>query len=326
MLTKIVTGDSGAGVDARRRMVTVGMPVRDCERTVSAAIRSILWQSYSNWELLILDDGSTDRTLEIVERFQDSRIRIVTDGASKGLSARLNQAISLGRGEYFARMDGDDISYPERLERQILFLRGHPEIDLLGAGILVFRDEGQALGTRVILENHEEICRRPSAGFYLPHPTWMGRTAWFRRHLYRAQAVRMEDQDLMLRAHRTSRFANLPEILLGYREDSFSLRKALAGRYHFMSLLAFDGGQIGIGPLAAWSGIARHALKAGTEIFAAGTGLTYRVLGHRAVPVSTEQLARWRNVYGGLMRPEAEAFKPIPFSSSPASETSMARS
>jgi glycosyltransferase involved in cell wall biosynthesis len=103
-------------------LVSVGMPVRNCGKTLRAAIRSILWQTYPRWELLILDDASTDKTVEIARSFDDSRIKVLVDGVRRGLPARLNEAIFQSNGQYLARMDGDDVAYPERLERQIRFL------------------------------------------------------------------------------------------------------------------------------------------------------------------------------------------------------------
>lgn len=281
-------------------LVSVGMPVRNCGKTLSAAIRSILWQTYPHWELLILDDGSTDKTVEIARSFDDSRIRVLVDGVRRGLPARLNEAIAQSKGEYLARMDGDDVAYPERLERQIRFLEGHPDVDLLGAGILVFRGEGQPMGTRAILLTHAEICRRPWAGFYLPHSTWMAKTAWIREYRYRPQAVRLEDQDLMLRAYQHSNFASLSEILLAYREDSFSVRKALTTRYQFVKLLAREPLICGNNRLLAWRGIVGHILKAMVEVVAVATGLTYRILWHRAKPVDQPALSRWQQLWSEL--------------------------
>lgn len=281
-------------------LVSVGMPVFNCERTLAIAIRSILQQTYENWELLLIDDGSTDGTLKIAREFKDARIRVLSDGSHQGLSARLNQAISLSAGEYFARMDGDDLSYPSRFERQVRHLQDHSEVDLLATGILVFKGHGQALGTRAIRERHDGICRRPWAGFYLPHPTWMGKTTWFRKHFYRNKAVRMEDQDLMLRTYKTSRFASLPDILLGYREDSFCLRKSLSGRFHFIKLLAGDSVLQSNGRILACRGVAEHSLKALVEVLAVKTGMTYRILRHRALPVNKDELAQWRQVWSAL--------------------------
>jgi len=286
------------------------MPVRNCEPTLEIAIRSIQRQTYKDWELLLMDDGSTDKTVEIARSFRDSRINVISDGVRRGLPARLNEAISLSTGKYFARMDGDDVAYPERLASQIQYLKDHSEVDLLGAGILVFKGDGCARGTRTVWRTHEGICRRPWAGFYLPHPTWMGKTAWFRKHWYQPEAVRMEDQELMLRSYRTSRFASLEEILVGYREDSLSLRKSLSARVHFMKLF------IGLpihdenGRSFALRGVVEHALKAMIEIFAVTTGMTDQILRHRALPVSREEVARWKKIWAGLANPETGGIVP----------------
>jgi glycosyltransferase involved in cell wall biosynthesis len=288
-------------------LISVAMPVHNCGKTLRMSIRSVLWQTYPNWELLILDDGSTDETLEIARSFDDSRIRVLVDGSRHGLPARLNEAISQSKGEYLARMDGDDVAYPERLERQIRFLEKHAELDLLGAGILIFRADGQPMGTRTIFQTHAEICRRPWAGFYLPHPTWMAKTAWFRKQRYRTRAVRLEDQDLMLRTYQYSNFASLPEILLAYREESFSVRKALTTRYQFVRLLAREPFICGNNRLLAWLGMVEHTLKATVEVVAVATGLTYRILRHRARPVDQPTLNRWQQLWSELEAPKALA-------------------
>ena len=223
--------------------VTVAMPVKDCEATVEAAVRSILDQTYRNWTLLVIDDGSSDDTVQRVGRLTaDDRIRVLSDGRSLGLAARLNQAIDLCDGVYFARMDGDDVSYPERLERQVTTLESMPELDLLGSPVLVFGSHGKVLGWRPCPPTHEEICDRPRSGFGLAHPTWCGRRSWFQKHHYDLRAIRCEDQDLLRRTFRQSRFANVPQILLGYREPEVSLRKVLPARLHGVGSVARDAG------------------------------------------------------------------------------------
>jgi glycosyltransferase involved in cell wall biosynthesis len=285
-------------------LISVGMPVLNCETTLELAIRSIVRQTRGEWELIIIDDGSRDRTVEICRSFADPRIRLLADGTHRGLSERLNEAIHLSKGKYFARMDGDDVAYPERFDRQVLYLEKHPDVDLLGAGILVFSGNGSALGTRTIWQTHEEICRRPWAGFYLPHPTWIGRTDWFRQSLYRPEAVRMEDQDLMLRTYRTSRFASMPEILLGYREDQFSLQKAIRGRYHFTKLFLSGSFANSQDRFFVLRGVAGQSLKAIAEIFAVIAFQTRRVLQHRALSVDARDSLRWEQVWRELANSE----------------------
>jgi glycosyltransferase involved in cell wall biosynthesis len=230
-------------------LVSIGMPVFNSEKTLAPAIRSILNQTYRDWELLIVDDGSTDRSLQIAQGFHDARIRVIPGGERRGIAARLNQLIEAGRGKYFARMDGDDLAFPARVERQVSHLEAHPEVDLLGAAVIVFRNDGSLAGRLPVNQSHDSICARPWSGFYLPHPTWMGRRAWFARHGYDASASGAEDQYLLFRTYQTSRFACLPEILLGYREDSRSLKRMLTRRYVFLSTLlrhAIGNGAYGI--------------------------------------------------------------------------------
>jgi glycosyltransferase involved in cell wall biosynthesis len=291
-------------------LISVGMAVHNCEKTLKMAILSITRQTYRNWELLILDDGSTDKTVEIARSFGDTRIKVISGGVQQGLPTRLNEAISLSAGKYFARMDGDDVAYPERFARQIQYLEDHSEVDLLGAGILVFKGNGCVRGTRTIWRTHQGICGRPWVGFYLPHPTWMGKTAWFKKHCYRPEAVRMEDQELMLRTYRTSRFDSLEEILVGYREDSFSLRKALRTRVHFAKLLVGLSKKGDFDPFLAALGVVEHGLKAIIEILAVSTRRPDQILRHRARPVNHDEVARWKKVWGSLMKSAAEGIAP----------------
>lgn len=218
-------------------LVSIGLPVFNTEGTLAAAIRSVLNQTYKNWELLVVDDGSVDHSLQVAHSFRDDRIQIIAGGERRGISARLNQLIELSRGKYFARMDGDDLAFPSRIEQQVSYLEAHPEIDLLGAAVIVFRNDGGIVGRLPVKEFHAVICAHPWSGFYLPHPTWMGRRVWFARHGYDERANGAEDQHLLFRTYHTSRFACLPEVLLGYREDSRSLKRMLVRRYVFLKTL-----------------------------------------------------------------------------------------
>jgi glycosyltransferase involved in cell wall biosynthesis len=306
-------GEHGAAVFKQKfsPRISIGMPIFNCEKTLAIAIRSILNQTYSNWELLLIEDGSSDRSLEVARSFIDPRISVFADHLHKGLAPRLNQAVEASRGEYFARMDGDDVSYPERLERQLQYLERHPEVDLLGCGMIVFKDDGSVVGIRPAPETHERICRRPWAGFQVGHPTWMGRKEWFRAHQYDAKAVRAEDQVLLLRSYSASRFACLPEILCGYREDQLVLRKILASRYAFTIAVFREFCERG-NYFIAMGGILQQCVKALVDTFAVATNLNYRVLRHRAGSFDQFALEHWEKVCsqvlneGGLKQPDNE--------------------
>ena len=116
-------------------VITIAMPFFNSAATLELAIRSLLNQSYGDFELLLCDDGSDDQGLMIAQGFRDPRVICWSDGRRLRLAARLNECIDRARGRYLARMDADDIAYPHRLERQMAFLVAHAEIDLCSAGL-----------------------------------------------------------------------------------------------------------------------------------------------------------------------------------------------
>jgi glycosyltransferase involved in cell wall biosynthesis len=144
--------------------VSVVMSVLNSERTVGAALASIRAQTFPDWEFIVLDDGPRDDTTHIVAAADDSRIKLVRGEATLGLAARLNQGIALARGRYIARMDGDDIAYPERLQREFAHMEAHPKVDLVGSAAMFFSSAVDAIGVYRIAERHEDICARPEVG------------------------------------------------------------------------------------------------------------------------------------------------------------------
>jgi glycosyltransferase involved in cell wall biosynthesis len=211
-------------------LISVLMPFYNAQQTIEAAVQSILQQTYQNWELLLLDDGSTDKSRSLVESFGDPRLVIWSDGKQKGLAPRLNECVARAGGQFIARMDSDDISYPDRLAAQVGFLESHAGVDLVGCSVVVFGDDGAPLGKRVVPETHDRIVQNPSAGFGLAHPTWLARAAWFKHNHYDPQALRYEDFELLHRTYQNSQFANLPDLLFGYREPRNGFRKRFKTR------------------------------------------------------------------------------------------------
>jgi glycosyltransferase involved in cell wall biosynthesis len=169
----------------------------------------------------------------------------------------LNECIDRARGLYLARMDADDVAYPDRLARQLAFLVDHAEVDLCSAGAMVFGKGGRPLWRFRPAGEHARITRSPFRGFPLWHPVWMGRIEWFRRWRYEESAWLAQDQELLLRSYRSSRFANLPQVLLGYRRERASLKKLL--RYKLLLIKYVcdqpDGGPRRLAEDAAVDGI-----------------------------------------------------------------------
>ncbi|MCL7999184.1 glycosyltransferase [Brucella sp. 21LCYQ03] len=212
--------------------VSVVMPTRNSEKYLKPALESILNQAFGNFELIIVDDQSTDTTLDIISGFKDQRIRVI-DGPGAGLSAALNEAIRQARGEYIARMDADDISEPSRFGKQVSFLDEHPEIGVCGTLFNEFGD-GEAL------HNHMENVRYSDLlmGCYIGHPTAMFRRELFAKHqLFYNEHMRFsEDYDLWSRAIRVTGVANLPEILLQYRRHGNNASVAHMQAMHNLDL------------------------------------------------------------------------------------------
>jgi glycosyltransferase involved in cell wall biosynthesis len=214
-------------------LVTVAMPVYNAGTYLRLAVLSIVKQSFTDWELLIVDDGSTDNALQSISDINDVRIHISCDGKNKGLAARLNECIDLARGKYLARMDQDDVSYPERFMRQLELLQKNPFLDLVATRTITIDAHNEATGIFPGSLAHDEICSKPWLGFHFPHPTWLGRIKWFREHRYSIPGpYYCEDQELLLRSYRESRFATVDEILFGYRvRGTINWQKLLKTRW-----------------------------------------------------------------------------------------------
>lgn len=206
-------------------LISIALPCYNAGNTIVHCLQSILGQSYQNWELLAMDDGSTDDTLERLHSFDDPRIRIISDGVNRGRSYRLNQAALLAKGTYYARMDADDLMFSDRLEKQIGFLLQHGDTDLLGTGIISIGDDLIPGGQRhapARITNPYRILK----GEVLYHPTVTGRTSWFLKHPYNEDYQDSEDFALWAKSAGNLSLANLQEPLLFYREKgSFSYEK-----------------------------------------------------------------------------------------------------
>lgn len=123
--------------------VTVLMPVYNAEKYLSEAIESILGQTYKDFEFLIVNDGSSDKSVELIEFYHDSRIKLVNNAENIGLSATLNIGIDLALGKYIARMDSDDISLPTRLEKQMEFMEAHPDYAMVSTWARTISEDGK---------------------------------------------------------------------------------------------------------------------------------------------------------------------------------------
>jgi len=206
--------------------VSVLMTCYDTARYVGEAVESVLGQTFGDFELIIVNDGSTDGSLEILRSYakRDNRIRILT-GPNVGIVASAIKGMAVARGEFVARLDSDDVALPTRLEKQVAYFREHPECVALGSRVLIVDPDGETLCEWGTLATHEEIdhAHMNAGGPALIHPACM-----FRRDEaiavggYNPAYDVLEDLDLFLRLAERGRIANLTEPLTKWRQHTSS--------------------------------------------------------------------------------------------------------
>jgi len=200
--------------------VTVLMPVYNADRFVAETVETILAQTFNDFEFLIIDDGSTDRSLEILQSYanRDPRIRLISR-PNTGYVVALNEGLELARGEFVARIDADDLADPRRLEFQVARMRQEPELVALGSNALAIDEDGLPLGDYSVPLTHEEIeASHLQGSSAIHHPAVMLRPGAVKQvGGYRKHLMPCEDFDLWLRLGEVGRLANLPEKLLTKR-------------------------------------------------------------------------------------------------------------
>lgn len=198
-------------------LISVIMPVYNGEEYLREAIESILNQTYINYEFIILNDGSTDKTEEIILSYVDSRILYIKNETNLQIVKTLNKGIALAKGKYIARMDADDISLPKRFERQVAFMEEHPGIDVCGTWFKTFGKK-KYIQKLPICHNEIKACLL----FYTPiaHPTVMMKKTIFDNNQYSDVFSKAEDYALWLHLIDDFKFENLSEVLLDYRLHS----------------------------------------------------------------------------------------------------------
>ena len=195
--------------------VTVFIPVYNRERYIGAAIDSILAQSFADFELLLIDDGSTDQSLAAMRSYADPRIRIVCNEHNCGIPHTRNKGLALARGEYIALLDSDDLAHPKRLKKQVAFLDHHPDYAQVGSWGQEVDEQGRLLKKvkrqPILPEDvHVQLLFRCS----LSNRSIMARTALLREYGYRNDFPRCQDYDLHVRLAKRYKLGNLAQVLV----------------------------------------------------------------------------------------------------------------
>ncbi|SRR5258706_835555 len=200
--------------------VSVVMPVYNCEKYVGAAIESILNQTFEDFEFIIIDDASSDKTYSVVKGFarRDKRIHLFRNRKNLQIANTLNKAISLARSDIVVRMDADDFSYPRRIEIQYSFLVKHPKVAIVGTNMDIMDNNGYIVSKREYLTESKALKKTSFRYSPFAHPSVV-----FRKHVfeefngYDPTMVPCEDIDLWFKIGSKYEFANIPQTLIKYR-------------------------------------------------------------------------------------------------------------
>ena len=231
--------DKDISIKTPHPKVSVIIPVYNGEKYISQTIESFLWQTYKNFELIIINDGSTDNTKSILECYKkkDKRI-IVQHQVNKGVGAASRKACDIASGKYIARSDGDDLSYPQRIEKQVNFLELHPEVGILGAQMEVIDENDKIIFLYKVPTSHNMIVWMLMFGRSFGHSSVMLRKDVLNKVGGYKPIEICEDYDLFSRMAGHTQFRNLPESLIRYRHHSSgasNIRK-MEFRNQFLSL------------------------------------------------------------------------------------------
>jgi glycosyltransferase involved in cell wall biosynthesis len=210
--------------------VSVVMCVYNAQWFVAETIRSVLAQTYGDFEFVIVNDGSTDGSLGILRDFEsrDPRVRVISR-ENKGIAYSANEGVAAARGEFIARHDSDDLSFPPRFARQVDFLDAHPGVVAVGAQMIITDPYGLPIDETRFPTDHAGIEREllRGSGWTMPQPAAMFRKEAFERAgRYRERFSNSEDLDLFLRLATVGELANLPEPLVAWRRHLQSVNHA----------------------------------------------------------------------------------------------------
>jgi glycosyltransferase involved in cell wall biosynthesis len=280
--------------------VTIGLPFYNNETTLGDAIRSVFAQTFRDWELLLVNDGSTDRSVDIARSVSSSRVRLISDGVHRGLPARLNEIAQAARGEYLVRMDADDMMHPRRIELQIQFLDMNPAVDLVDTAIYALDRASQPRGKRGVEPlSMDPLAFLKSGGII--HPSVAGRTRWFRENPYDESYVRAEDRELWCRIIGRAVIGRLPQPLYLYREVFRNRGSTYSIGFRCERRVILKYGPVLIGWPRSAGLVIRSYLKSGVYRFMGILGLGNVLLRRRNIPLSSEEKLSVKAIIDGIM-------------------------
>lgn len=218
--------------------ISVIMSVYNGMPYLPKAVQSILNQTYKNFEFIIVDDTSVDNTWNYLKNLKDKRVRLIKNKKNLGLAKSLNIALQQTQGDYVARMDADDISLSNRLEKQLGFMLKNPDVDLCGSWVELIDEEGNEVGKKTGPLYDRQIKRSLSIYPAIIHSTFFGKKDFFiKLKGYRPEFDGAEEYDLLMRARKSFKMANIPKALLKWRLRNDRRSITLMDEMHNLDLM-----------------------------------------------------------------------------------------
>lgn len=188
------------------------------------AIRSILNQSFKDFEFIIVDDHSQDNSIDVINQFKDNRIILIKNNQRLGLTKNLNQALKIAKGKFIARIDADDIAYKNRLETQYIFLINNPEIAGCGCWAIIINNENKKIGEKKMLCDYQDIKKNIIKFNPFIHSSLMIRKEIYHANdNYNNKFLLAQDYDLLLKIVKKNKIINIPKYLISYRQNPYGL-------------------------------------------------------------------------------------------------------
>ena len=213
--------------------VSIGIPFFNAEKYLALCIDSVLAQTHKNWELILIDDGSTDKSLEIALSYKDKRIRVLSDGLNKKLPARLNEIIEVSQYDYIARMDADDIMSPFRIQLQLEYLINYPHIDLVSTSLYSISNDNELNGVRTCRLSSPTKKQVLLGSSGIVHASLLVRKNWYKRNKYNEKIYTAQDYELWVSAmiKNDLKVGFLQDYLYYYREEDNVTKKKMLYSY-----------------------------------------------------------------------------------------------
>lgn len=213
--------------------VTIAIPFFNAENYILDSIRSIFAQTYTDWELFLIDDGSTDNSLKLVQKIDDPRVKIISDGKNKRLAGRLNEVPNYANFDFILRMDADDMIFPTKIKRQLDIFETFPDLDIVTTGVYSVTNDLKIQGVRGMdyyLPEFDDIISRRKG---VVHAAMMVKKSWYTRNKYDESLKIAQDLDLWIRASKANDFKikSINEYLYIYREEGNVTKDKLLRAY-----------------------------------------------------------------------------------------------